>query len=192
MGNVATKNLTQWNYGPTPTACTSLQDNLSIITTQNGFSYRPDDVGDIYTTSTSLDISQRLFYNEGIITTTTDKDIFRIDLLVSGKLHLHAEPYSLGISYNGANLDVQLVLQDSKGITLNTYNIDDSLNARIDTTLGEGTYYIILDGTGNINSVNDYGSLGSYSLTGEFVKNDIQPLPNAFGDTSGMRIKRVI
>ena len=189
MGNAATKNLTQWNYGPTPTACRSLQDNLSIITTQNGFSYRPDDVGDIYNTSTSLDISQQLIYSEGIITTNTDKDIFRIDLLVSGKFHLNAEPYSVGIDYSGANLDIQLVLQDSKGITLNTYNITDSLNARIDTTLGEGTYYIIVDGTGNVNSVNDYGSLGSYSLSGEFIKNDIQPLPNAFGDISGMRIK---
>ncbi len=189
MGNGASKNLTQWNYGPTPTACTALQDNLSIITTQNGFSYRPDDVGDIYTTSTSLDISQQLFYREGIISTNTDKDIFRIDLLVSGKLHLSAEPYSVGINYTGANLDVQLVLQDSKGATLNTYNIADSLNARIDTTLGAGTYYIIVDGTGNVNSVNDYGSLGSYSITGEFIKNEIQPLPNVFGDISGVRIK---
>jgi hypothetical protein len=108
---------------------------------------------------------------------------------VSGKLHLNAEPYSVGIGYNGANLDVQLVLQDSKGTTLNIYNIADSLNARIDTTLGEGTYYIIVDGSGNVNSVNDYGSLGSYSLTGEFIKNDLLPLPNVFGDISGMRIK---
>lgn len=189
MGNGATKNLTQWNYGPTPTACTSLQDNLSIITTQNGFSYRPDDLGDIYNTSTSLDISQQLFYREGIITTNTDKDIFRIDLLVSGKLHLSAEPYSVGINYAGANLDVQLVLQDSKGTTIDTYNNADSLNARIDTTLGAGTYYVIVDGTGNVNSGNDYGSLGSYSLKGEFIRNDIQPLPNVFGDISGIRIK---
>jgi len=40
MGNVASKNITQWNHGATPNGCAFLQDNLSVITTTNGFGYR--------------------------------------------------------------------------------------------------------------------------------------------------------
>src|SRR5665647_253405 len=43
MGNSYYKNLTGWNNGPTPSGCNAAQDNLSIITTQNGFAYRADD-----------------------------------------------------------------------------------------------------------------------------------------------------
>jgi hypothetical protein len=43
MGNSYYKNMTGWNDGPTPYGCANVQDNLTIITSQNGFSYRTDD-----------------------------------------------------------------------------------------------------------------------------------------------------
>jgi len=169
MGNVASKNLTQWNFGPTPNGCAFLQDNLSIITTTNGFTYRPDDFGDIYSTAGIVNVASNVFSKVGVISTSADRDIFRFDLTQRGKFNLNADPYSVGNGYTGANLDVKIELQDSKGTTIRVYDVADSVNARIDTTLAAGTYYIIVDGTGNVNSTNDYGSLGSYSLTGTYT-----------------------
>jgi hypothetical protein len=168
MGNVASKNLTQWNFGPTPNGCSFLQDNLSIITTTNGFGYRPDDFGDLYTTANVMTVTSNLFSKAGVISTSIDKDIFRFDLGQLGKFTMNVDPYSVGAAFSGANLDVKIELKDSKGITIKTYDIIDSVNARIDTTLTAGTYYVVVDGAGSVNNVNDYGSLGSYSITGYY------------------------
>src|SRR5690606_9430301 len=46
MGNSYNRNMTGWNNGPTPYGCANTQDNLTIITTQNGFGYRTDDHND--------------------------------------------------------------------------------------------------------------------------------------------------
>ena len=168
MGNVASKNLTQWNFGPTSFGCSLKQDNLSIITTKNGFSYRPDDIGDIYSTASVVNIGANVFSKLGVISTSADKDIFRFDISQLGKINMNVEPFSVGADFSGANLDIKIELQDSKGITIKTYDLADSVNARIDTTLAAGTYYVVIDGTGNINNANDYGSLGSYTITGYY------------------------
>jgi hypothetical protein len=169
MGNVASKNATQWNYGPTPNGCNVQQDNLNIITTTNGFGYRPDDHADLYTSASIINMASGIFSKAGVIATGSDKDYFRIDISENGKLKLNAKPFSVGANNSGANLDIKLILQDSKGTTLGTYEYNDSLHARIDTNLNAGTYYLILDGSSNVNSKNDYGSLGSYSVEGNFT-----------------------
>jgi hypothetical protein len=177
MGNVASKNLTQWNFGPTPNGCSFLQDNLSIITTTNGFSYRPDDVGDIYSAASVVTISSNTFTRQGVISTSGDKDIFRFDLGQLGKFNFNIEPYSAGANFSGANLDVKIELQNANGTSIKIYDITDSLNARIDTTLSAGIYYVIVDGTGNVNNANDYGSLGAYNITGYYSGTTVPPNP---------------
>jgi hypothetical protein len=196
MGNVASKNLTQWNFGPTPNGCSFLQDNLSIITTTNGFTYRPDDFGDIYSTAGVVNVASNIFSKVGVISTSADKDIFRFDLSLRGKFNLNANPYSVGNSYTGANLDVKIELQDSKGTTIKVYDAADALNVIIDTTLNAGTYYVIVDGTGNVNSKNDYGSLGSYTLTGTYTGTAVSTTTtttststNSSNEISGIKVK---
>jgi hypothetical protein len=169
MGNVASKNTTRWNFGPTPNGCSIQQDNLSIITSINGFGYRPDDYADLYISASVINVAASSFSKTGVITTTSDKDYFRVDISENGKLKLIGKPYSVVANNGGANLDVKLILQDSKGNTLSTYDYSDSLHAKIDTTLNAGTYYVIIDGTGNVNSANDYGSLGAYTIEGAFT-----------------------
>ena len=168
MGNVGSRNTTQWNFGPTPNGCAFLQDNLSIITSTNGFGYRPDDYADLYTGASPVIISNNVFSRTGVISTTADKDYFRFDLSQKGALTLNVTPFNVGTGNSGANLDVKIILQDSKGTSIRTYDIADSLNARIDTTLSAGTYYVIIDGTGNVNAGNDYGSLGAYTIDGTY------------------------
>lgn len=164
MGNSYYKNMSNWNNGPTPYGCTDLQDNLSIITTQNGFGYRPDDYAETLNASTYT-LPATNFNVNGIITTNTDKDAFRIVLAHNSNFHLTAIPFNVGSNYIGANLDIKIELYNSGGTLLRTYDPATTMSVTIDTILTTGTYYLMLDGTGNINA-GAYGSLGSYTLSG--------------------------
>ena len=168
MGNVASKNVTQWNYGATPNGCTYLQDNLSVITTTNGFGYRTDDIANVYSSATAMTISANAFSKDGIISTSTDVDFFKFSFASNGNLKMNAIPYSVGPDFSGANLDVKITMYNAKGVIIRTYDIKDSLNIRIDTTLSAGTYFIQIDGAGSITNANDYGSLGAYTIKGTF------------------------
>ena len=177
MGNSYYKNLTGWNNGPTPNGCTSAQDNLSIITTQNGFTYRTDDYSDDPASNPStVAITNNAFSTSGIITTPTDKDAFKFVFSTGGTIHLKATPFSVNpVNLDGANLDIKLTLLNASLQTIKTYDVTDSLYAAIDTTLNAGTYYLSLQGTGNVNTTN-YGSLGSYDIGGTFSPAGVTPI----------------
>jgi len=168
MGNSYYRNLSGWNNGPTPSGCTADQDNLSIITSRNGFTYRTDDHSDDPKKNpTPISIVSSQFSADGIITTNTDKDAFKISLPDNGQLHLAANPFSVAANNEGADLDMQLTLLNSDLNVVQVYNPEDKLNATIDTTLMAGDYYVVVNGSGNANTSN-YGSLGSYSISGTF------------------------
>jgi len=164
MGNSLYKNMSNWNNGPTPDGCTNLQDNLSIITTQNGFGYRPDDYAETLNSSAfTLPVSN--FNVSGIITTNNDKDAFRFVLTRNSNFHLTAIPFNVGSNYIGANLDIKLEIFNASGTLIKTYDPPATMSVSIDTVLNAGTYFIKIDGTGNTNT-GEYGSLGSYTLSG--------------------------
>lgn len=162
MGNSYYKNMSNWNNGPTPYGCTNMQDNLSIITGQNGFGYRADDYSDSLNASATA-VSGN-FCKAGIITTNTDKDAFKITIASNANFHLSAVPFSVGTNNNGANLDIKVQLYNTAGNLINTYDPATSMSVTVDTALNAGTYYLKVDGTGNTN-IGEYGSLGSYTLT---------------------------
>lgn len=164
MGNSYYKNMSNWNNGPTPYGCTSTQDNLSIITSQNGFGYRPDDYGEALNASTYT-LPAANFSVNGIITTNTDKDAFKFTLPTNSNFHLTAIPGNVGGNYIGANLDIKLQLFNASGTLINTYDPPATMDVTVDTILTAGTYYILIDGTGNVNT-SAYGSLGSYTISG--------------------------
>jgi len=167
MGNSYYRNLSGWNNGPTPIGCTSDQDNLSIITSRNGFTYRPDDHSDDPNNSPTEIEAGPAFSADGIITTNSDKDAFKINLPQDGALHLEATPYSVGAENEGADLDVQITLLNAEMKVLKVYDPLDKLNVTVDTTLMAGNYYLVVNGAGNENTTN-YGSLGSYKIAGGF------------------------
>ncbi len=161
---------------PTPSGCTADQDNLSIITTRNGFTYRPDDHSDDPNNNpTTINIVNTQFSADGIITTNTDKDAFKINLPQNGLLHIDADPYSVGPNDEGADLDMQVTLLNSDKNVVKVYNPADKLNATIDTTLMAGDYYLVVNGSGNANTSN-YGSLGSYRIAGVFSPLTVTPI----------------
>jgi Secretion system C-terminal sorting domain len=164
MGNSYYRNMSGWNNGPTQFSCTEEQDNLSIITSQNGFGYRIDDYTETLNTGTNT-INPTSFTRNGIITTTTDRDAFRFNLSAASAIHIDAKPYSAVSGNDGANLDIKVQLYNASLTLVRTYDPTGAMNVAIDTTLGSGTWYVVVDGTGNAN-ISDYGSLGSYTLSG--------------------------
>jgi hypothetical protein len=163
MGNSYYRNMTGWNNGPTPYGCANTQDNLTIISSQNGFTYRTDDYTETMD-ATTYSLGGSSFNVDGIITTSSDKDAFKYSVSQNLHLHLDAVPFNIGGNYIGANLDMKIQIYNGSTL-INTYAPETTMGITIDTVLNAGTYYFVVDGTGNLNTSN-YGSLGSYSLVG--------------------------
>ena len=163
MGNSYYRNMTGWNDGPTPYGCANVQDNLTIITSQNGFAYRLDDYAEAMDNSTYA-LGGNTFELDGLVSTSTDKDAFKFTMASTGNFHLNAIPYSLG-NNNGANLDIKISLYNTSKTLIRVYDPANTMSVIIDSILNSGTYYMVIDGTGNLNTSN-YGSLGSYKLLG--------------------------
>ena len=176
MGNSYGKNLSGWNNGPTPYGCTQEQDNLSIITSRNGFTYREDDHSDDPNDSpTEVIVEDNLFKADGIITTNIDRDVFKFSLKQRSNISLSALPFSVGDNNEGANLDVKVILLNGAMEVVAEYDPENVLHVSIDTVLNRGDYYAIISGTGNQNTTN-YGSLGSYSFSGMFSPTIVLPI----------------
>lgn len=163
MGNSYYRNMSGWNNGPTPYGCSNTQDNLSTITTQNGFSFRADDYSDDINSNPEIFVIAN-GAKDGIITTNTDKDAFTFTLSKNSTIHIDIKPFSINANYEGANLDIKVSLYNSSKGLLRTYDPSAAMNVEVDTLLNTGTYYMVVDGAGN-NNVGDYGSLGSYSIS---------------------------
>lgn len=168
--------LTQWGKGEYFWA-NNIQDDLEIITTQNGFTYRDDDHGSSTEDATSLSIvtdledrvldeEGKFFWAEGIVERNTDVDYF--SFVVEGL----GEWFSFDISpfERGANLDVLATIRDSSDTVLFRSNPLDGIYAGSQTF---GSYsdggWAQLDALGNILGYVDAFSLlpGTYYLTVE-------------------------
>lgn len=167
MGVGYYQNLTLWNIGPNPYGCSNVQNDMDVITTNNGISLRPDDYADNYAGATSLPFLNNAFTAQGIITSNTDVDMLKVVIPFNGRFRLDAIPYNVGTGNSGSNLDMQVSLYNSSQTLLNTYNPSTLLSSVIDSVLNPGTYFLKVEGKGNIYAPN-YASLGSYSLQGSF------------------------
>lgn len=158
MGVGYHKNLVQWSKGEYAYA-NNQEDDLAIITGQNGFSYRTDDHGNTNGSATTLTAAGAT----GIIANSFDADVFTF-ASAGGTTTINATGTS-----PDTNLDILLELIDSAGTEVVSANPPDALNASITTTLSAGTYYLRVTGTGKGSTggtgYSDYGSIGAYSLT---------------------------
>jgi subtilisin-like proprotein convertase family protein len=160
--------LSQWSKGEYPGANQS-QDDLSIITTSNGFGYRADDHGGTRAAATSLNISATVVSNTGLIERTSDVDYF-VFSTGGSTINLDIDPFS-----RSPNLDILATLYNSSGGVIATSNPTTALDASFSLAVGPGTYYLSVDGTGKPANGSDYGyteygSLGYYTITGTIVE----------------------
>lgn len=172
MGVGYYQNLTVWNNGKSTVHCDSLQSDLTIITTGNGFGFRPDDHADIFASATNASFTNNHFLIDGLIGQSGDQDLIRFQQPAFGRFQMTAAPYNVGTGNSGSNLDMQVSLYDAAQTLIRVYNPSNILSSLIDTNLSAGAYYLRVEGKGNIYAP-DYAILGTYSVTGDFTANTL-------------------
>lgn len=147
------------------------QDDLNVITTQNGFGYRPDDAGNDAASATPLAGTELAgtftIDQQGVIERNTDSDWYQF-FAQDGPLTIDA----IG-GLVDSNLDISLELYDGSNNLVASNNPDDLLTASISYTVANsGSYYLKIDGVGKgdplVDGYTDYASLGQYRLSGSF------------------------
>lgn len=162
--------LTTWSKGEYPDA-TNQEDDLEIITTQNGFTYRRDDHGNSPEQASDLMIDNGRISDKGIIGMNTDSDWFQFSTS-GGELYLLAKTLNVNSPDHqpgGANLAINLSIFDNFGNIVASSNQKDQLDASVNTTLRSGTYFARVRGGGRgdlATGFTKYSSLGEYTLSG--------------------------
>jgi hypothetical protein len=183
MGNPYGRSVTQWSKG-SYTGATNTQDDLAIITTQNGFGYRGDDYGNTTASAAALNAVNGKVLKTGIIARSTDVDVLSFTV-PDGKIDLTALPDSFD-----ANLDIRMQLLDANGQQIAESNPTATLSARVTATVAAGKYFLRVEGVGvgspwasSPMGYTDYGSLGLYAITGSVPFS--QPPSIVLGGTIG-------
>ncbi|MEO7983450.1 MAG: zinc-dependent metalloprotease [Bacteroidota bacterium] len=168
MGVGYYQNLTSWSNGPNSFGCASFQNDMDIITTSNGITFRNDDHVGTFAGATTAVFAGNQFNVSGMIGQNTDLDMIKFTQPGYGRFQLSAVPYNVGSGNSGSNLDIQVNLYNNAQTLLGTYNPGTLLSSAIDTQLNPGIYYLRIEGRGNIYAP-DYASLGDYALQGNFT-----------------------
>jgi hypothetical protein len=156
MGDSLSRPVSQWSKGEYQGA-NNTEDDLAIITTGNGFSYRQDDHGSDLSSARVMSADT----TTGIIERNTDLDVFQF--FVAGSIEASIKPIAVG-----ANLDVLAEILDSTGSVIATSNPLGAIDASFSLTVAPGQYYLRVQGTGEGDPLQtgytDYGSLGQYTV----------------------------
>jgi hypothetical protein len=130
------------------------QDDMAVLANSlNGFGYRNDDHADTPAGATPLAGSGTTFSGTGIISTTSDVDVFSIT--TSGPQSLRIEVQGSEI---GQNLNAIVEFLDATGGAILYANPLDSLDAEIFAEVN-GTAYVAVRSTG------EYGRVGQYAVS---------------------------
>ena len=155
--------LVQWSRGEYLSA-NNKEDDLAIITTQNGFTYRGDQQPGTPSGAPALTANGTSVSGSGIIETGSDADTFAFTT-TGGTVSLSA----LGDA-TSQNLDLLAEIVDANGNVLASSNPDTLTDAAVSTSLAAGTYYVRVSGVGRgaplADGYSDYGSLGQYTISG--------------------------
>jgi Bacterial pre-peptidase C-terminal domain/Metallo-peptidase family M12B Reprolysin-like len=179
MGVGYSEPVTQWSRGEYAGA-NNLEDDFAVIQS-NGGPLRPDDVGGTLGTATPLGAGPTIAVG-GVIHSRTDVDVFQVSVGAG------TATFSVNPAATGPNLDVKLELLDAAGVVVASNDPAvaqvDAANATgqsatVTASVGAGTYYVRVDGVGFADPLStgysDYGSVGTYRLTGTFVVGSGEP-----------------
>jgi hypothetical protein len=171
MGVSYGKTVTQWSKGEY-TDANEPEDDVNIIGTQNGFTFRADEAGNTIGAAAALKIESDnknvlAAKNYGVILQASDIDVYSFKT-GAGSITLNVNPAA-----NFPDLNVLLTITNASGTVLATANPTDKLSASITTNIAtSGTYYLHVDGTGNGTATagyTDYSSIGEYTIDGSVV-----------------------
>src|SRR5690606_18087229 len=123
MGLGYYKNLTTWHVGPNIEGCSVIQNDIDIISNGvNNIGMRMDDHGNTILNATTLSFGDNNIQADGLISTSTDYDVFRFVLKKNALFKISAVPEHVGIGNDGANIDIRLCLLNSEGDTIGRFN----------------------------------------------------------------------
>jgi hypothetical protein len=180
MGGGASKPLRQWSKGEYANP-TNTEDDLNILASNaNGIGYRADDYGGTTATASPLSLdSTGAVTMQGIIDRTSDVDMFSFTT-TGGNINLIISP-----AEKHPNLDIIAVLYNSGGAALAVSN-PTGLSANISLALPAGTYFLSVAGAGSgdpaVTGYTNYGSLGSYLITGTIAGTTANTVANFYHD----------
>ncbi|MCL4176706.1 MAG: hypothetical protein KJ072_03030 [Verrucomicrobia bacterium] len=184
MGTGYNRNVSQWCKGEYYLA-NNTQDDLATIAGK--LSYRADDHGNTAGTATALVISggtnivattpendptNTHAANKGVLERNTDLDVFSF-ITGSGPVQLSVNPWIMPSGTRGGNLDILLELHNEAGTLVQTTNSASQTTALLQSTLGEGRYYLHVRASGAGDPFSSsptgytvYGSIGQYFING--------------------------
>ena len=170
--------LVQWSMGEYANP-SNTENDLNIITTQNGFTFRPDDHSNFLSKATALSgtVSGENFNvnASGVIEFRTDSDWF--------KFRANAGTVNISAQGGPANtmLDIELSLYDANGNLITTVNPSNDVIATLNRSIGAGVYYLKIRGAALgdplTTGYTDYGSLGQYTFTGTYPNSTAAGVP---------------
>lgn len=175
----------QWSHGEYGGA-SNRRDDIANILSVPGVQRRPDMVGDYTATALTLLPKVGQVRYEGVIESRSDKDVFRF---TTGKTTLRPTVTSFVTGGKGRGmLNIAAKIYDERGRTVavsDPQSIPD--NAMLDAPFAplpveQGTYFLEVDGVGELNPVtngySDYSSIGTYTvLVGGLVPQVIVKTP---------------
>jgi len=160
----------QWSKGEYFNSNES-EDDLNLIVS-NGLSYRVDDHGDSNALATDFSVGMDSVSISGVIETSTDRDVFRVDITDYSRIRIISE---IGV---GGTLNVRMRIYDNSGTLIADLSDDSSLSALEEGLWQPGIYFVWVEGDSSGSPLvssptgwSDYGSIGAYNL--EFI---IDPL----------------
>ncbi len=155
--------LVQWSKGEYLSA-NNTEDDLSRITTLNGFGYRSDQVGNTIATASPLTGAGGARSASGILETTGDLDVFSFST-AGGSCSLTVQGDAAS-----QNSDLLLEILDAGGAVVASANPDALTDATVDATLAAGSYFLRVSGVGRGDVLGEgysnYGALGQYTISG--------------------------
>lgn len=148
MGNpIGTKTAITWAFGPTSNGCTFLQDNLSIITTQNGIGYRsntPSTYISSFAEARGLGAGEKTIRYANFMPVSADSASFKIVISKLGVTTIKASPSADGGATSvRALMTMKAKLYDLSGnfVAESNDNIN-SISGVIQQAIAPGTYYL--------------------------------------------------
>jgi len=164
MGVGYYRQLTQWSPGDYAGA-TEHENDLAIITTGNGFGYRPDDHGNDAASATPAILSGTTSISgSGFIGSRTDADFFAFTT-GPGPISITVTPTA-----RDPNLDIRAEIYDAAGNRIAAANPAGGLAATVVGNISAtGQYFLRIDGVGKgtaTTGYTDYDSDGQYSFSG--------------------------
>lgn len=162
MGAPFDKPIIQFSKGEYLNA-NNTEEDFAIIPTF-GMPFRADDAGNTTQTSKELEGIQPVI--EGVLTSSTDVDVFEF---FSGAGNIELD---FAVGARSPNADLQLTLFDSGG-NLVTVTNPAGLPAAINRSISGGSFFVAVQGvgTGNPNTgYSSYGSIGQYTLSANLIR----------------------